>query len=90
MKRLYLYTYKLKDLLTSRSFRYYQSIVNAKQWMINDIQKSIGLQESKEGKGAPNILIALGLSATLNIGENFCLVYPEKKVGNATRHSLDG
>ena len=36
--------------------------MNAKQWMINDIQKSVHLEESRTDEGAPNILIALGLS----------------------------
>lgn len=36
--------------------------MKAKQWMVNDIHKSIQLKESRPAEGAPNILIALGLS----------------------------
>ena len=45
-------------ILIFQASPYYDSIMQAKKFMVGDIQKSIDL----EPKGAPNILVALGLS----------------------------
>lgn len=54
---------------------YYNSIMKTKEWMFEDIQKSIDL----EPKGAPNVLIALGLSCYTEYWGKLLLGTPREK-----------